>query len=165
VEKTTKLNYDIELIAQAIYSVNRHVKTATDKRELYDLKSKALTKLIKIGHAQKIWLEYSTQSKNAKQNTVVLVKVGIKTKGKPHYFHMLPEKEDFLSLKHKQIVGVQELLRNPKSSLSLKMAKEILVKFIDVAPVKAKIQRPIKKALDKKIFVSSFLDGNSRRYQ
>lgn len=151
----------MESIKHALYSVNRHVKTAIDKHELYDLKNKTLQKLIKVGHAEKMWLEYSAHPGKSKQSTVVLVKVGIKTQGDPHYFHTIPEKDDYQFLKHKGVVSTQDL-RNPKSNMALNLAKKILLKFIGVAPKKVKVQKPLRHALNKRIFVSSFLDGNSR---
>ncbi|WNF35077.1 YkyB family protein [Bacillaceae bacterium IKA-2] len=162
-EKSNSSNFDNEMesIKHALYSVNRHVKTAIDKRELYDLKSKTLQKLLKVGHAEKMWLEYSSNPGKSKQSTVVLLKVGTKTKGEPHFFHMLPEKDDYSSLKHKGVVSTQDL-HNPKSNMSLKIAKEILLKFIGVDIKKAHVKKAPRQALNKRIFVSSFLDGNSR---
>lgn len=162
-EKSNNSNFDsdMESIKHALYSVNRHVKTATDKRELYDLKNKTLQKLIKVGHAEKMWHEYSNNPGKSKQSTVVLVKVGSKTQGELHYFHMLPEKDDYESLKHKGVVSTQDL-RNPKSNMSLTIAKKILQKFIGVNLKKANVQKLPRHTLNKKIFISSFLDGNSR---
>lgn len=163
VEKSNNLSFDndIESIKQALYSANRHVKTAIDKRELYDLKSKTLQKLIKIGHAEKMWLEYSAHPGRTKQSTVVLVKVGVKTQGKPHFFHMIPEKDDSECLKHKGDVSTEHL-HNPKSNMSITLAKKVLLKFIGETPKKENVKKPLKQALNKRIFVSSFLDGNSR---
>lgn len=163
VEKSNNSSFDsdMESIKHALYSVNRHVKTAIDKRELYELKNKTLQKLIKVGHAEKLWLEYSVQSGKSKQSSVVLVKVGITTHGEPHYFHMIPEKDDYQSLKHKGAVSNQDL-RNPKSNMSLAVAKKTLLKFNGVEPQKVKVKKPLKHALNKRIFVSSFLDGNPR---
>lgn len=162
-EKSNNLSFDrdMESIKHALYSVNRHVKTAIDKRELYELKSKTLQKLLKIGHAKKMWLEYSAKPGKSKQSTVLLVKVGIKTQGEPHYFHMIPDKDDYGSLKHQGVVTDQDL-RNPKSNMSLKLAKSILLKFIGVDLKKVNAKKPLRQALNKRIFVSSFLDGNSR---
>ncbi|OIJ19431.1 hypothetical protein BKP45_13375 [Anaerobacillus alkalidiazotrophicus] len=157
----SSMNLDIESIQHALYSVNRHAKTAIVKRDLYEIKNNTLQKLINIGHAKKLWLEYSTQPGKAKQSTVVLVKVGIKTKGNPHFFHMIPEKEDYITLKHKGVVCPQDL-HNPKSSMSLNTAKKILLQFIGAKPQKVKVQKPTKPALNKNVFISSFLDGSSR---
>lgn len=43
----------IRKIAIAIYTVNRHAKTATDNKNLYQLKKLSLEKLIRAGKAQK----------------------------------------------------------------------------------------------------------------
>lgn len=153
---------DLEAIKHALYSVNRHAKTAIDKRELYDLKYNTLQKLIKSGHAKKMCLEYSTQPGKSQQSTVVLVKVGMKTREEPLYFHMLPEKDDFKSLKHTGTV-INQGLYNPKSTMSLNSAKKLLLQFIGKNPKKVNPQKPSRPALNKKIFTSSFLDGSSRQ--
>lgn len=163
VRKTNNSSFDsdLESIKQALYSVNRHAKTAISKHELYDLKYQTLQKLIKIGHAKKMCLEYSTRSGKAQQSTVVLVKVGMKNEGEPLYFHMIPEKDDFKSLKHTGTVITQGL-HNPKSTMSLTLAKKLLQEFIGKESKKANTQKPRKPTLNKKIFTSSFLDGGSR---
>ncbi len=182
---------DIESIKQALYSVNRHAKTAISKRELYRLKYETLLKLIKIGHAQKVHLEYSTQTGRSQQSTVVLVKVGTKTEGEPLYFHMLPEKDDFKCLNHTG-AAISQNLHNPKSTMSLNTAKRILQQFVGVTKTKdhatkshqfqrshssnttykstrshtsqksKRSNKPSRPALNKNIFTSSFLDGSSR---
>lgn len=159
------INNDIESIKQALYSVNRHAKTAISKRELYDLKYKTLQKLIKIGQAKKIRLEYSTQPGRSQQSTVVLVKVGLNSKEKPLYFHMIPEKDDFKMLKHTGSVITQGL-HNPKSTMALNLAKKLLQEFLglhELHPKNTKAKRPQRPTLNKKIFTSSFLDGSSRQ--
>ncbi len=51
-------NDKIRRIAIAIYTVNRHAKTAPNNKELYDLKKMALEKLLRSGDASKIGLHF-----------------------------------------------------------------------------------------------------------
>lgn len=45
---------EIRQIAIAIYTVNRHAKTAPDNKNLYHLKKVALEKLLQKGYAKKL---------------------------------------------------------------------------------------------------------------
>ncbi|MBO1912878.1 hypothetical protein J4G37_49750, partial [Microvirga sp. 3-52] len=102
----------------AIYTVNRHAKTAPDNKELYDLKKLALEKLIKKGHATKIGLHFVDNPKFSQQHSTTLVRCC------DFLFHMIPEKEDFKSLPH---LGQQDqTARNPQERMSLRVAKELL---------------------------------------
>ena len=48
----------VRQLAIAIYTVNRHAKTATNNRELYSLKNKAIQQLLQSGDAKKIGLHF-----------------------------------------------------------------------------------------------------------
>ena len=150
-------NHSIRQLTIAIYTVNRHAKTAPDNKELYELKKKALDKLISNGHATKIGLHFVENPKFSKQHSTTLVSCC------DFLFHMIPEKEDFKSLPH---LGQQDhASRNPQERMSLRVAKELLAKFIGVLPKTSpkKISRPTKKNVhnmhNANNFRSSYLDG------
>lgn len=115
-------------IAQAIFTVNRHAKTAPDNQYLYALKKEALLKMILQKRAHKIGLHFSKNPRKSQQQSSVLVKCG------NYYFHMLPKKEDFEHLDH--LGHLDESYRNPPSRMNLKMAKEILSDLTGLQPQK-----------------------------
>lgn len=147
-------------IQHALFTVNRHAKTALDSRELYDLKKRTLTKLLRERLAEKVALEFSKDPRHGLQSSVVLVKVGTNTSETTFYFHMLAEKEDF-KLRHNG--KSDEAIRNPRVSMPLDTAKKILYRYLGVrTPSKQKKQMSHKEKRLKSIFVSSYLDG--RKY-
>lgn len=115
-------------IAQAIFTVNRHAKTAPDNQYLYALKKEALVKMITQNRAQKIGMHFSKNPRKSQQQSSVLVKCG------DYYFHMLPKKEDFEQLDH--LGHLDDSYRNPPSRMNLKVAKEILKDFTGLQPQK-----------------------------
>ncbi|MGH2317323.1 YkyB family protein [Planococcus sp. 4-30] len=115
-------------IAQAIFTVNRHAKTAPDNHYLYALKKQALNMMIEQERAQKIGLHFSKNPQKSQQQSSVLVKCG------NYYFHMLPKKEDFSSLDH--LGHLDDTYRNPPSRMNLKVAKEILRTLTGLEPQK-----------------------------
>ncbi|RNF38517.1 YkyB family protein [Planococcus salinus] len=115
-------------IAQAIFTVNRHAKTAPDNQYLYALKKESLLSMILQNRAQKIGLHFSKNPRKSQQQSSVLVKCG------DYYFHMLPKKEDFERLDH--LGHLDETYRNPPSRMNLKVAKEILRDFTGLEPAK-----------------------------
>lgn len=117
-------------IAQAIFTVNRHAKTATDNQYLYALKKEALHLMIQQNRAQKLGLHFSKNPRKSQQQSSVLVKCG------DYYFHMLPRKEDFHALKH--LGELDETYRNPSSRMNLKHAKELLRNFTGLEPKEIK---------------------------
>lgn len=119
-------------IAQAIFTVNRHAKTAPDNQYLYTLKKEALLAMIIQNRAQKIGLHFSKNPRKSQQQSSVLVKCG------NYYFHMLPKKEDFEQLDH--LGQLDESYRNPPSRMNLKTAKEILSEFTGLQPQKKETQ-------------------------
>ncbi|WP_243458191.1 YkyB family protein [Sporosarcina sp. Te-1] len=111
-----------ENIAIAIYTVNRHAKTAIEKRALYTLKNEAIRKLLIEGRAQKIGLHFVDNPQYSKQSSTVLVECG------EFLFHTLPEKSDFDTLPH---LGEQDqTYRNPKERMNLRTARMILDKYV-----------------------------------
>lgn len=115
-------------IAQAIFTVNRHAKTASDNHYLYALKKEALNKMILQKRAQKLGLHFSKNPRKSQQQSSVLVKCG------NYYFHMLPKKDDFENLEH--LGHLDESFRNPPSRMNLRSAKEILSELTGLLPVK-----------------------------
>ena len=58
-------------LAIAIYTVNRHAKTAPDNKQLYTLKKSALDKLIESGQAEKVGLHFVDNPKFSKRRSAV----------------------------------------------------------------------------------------------
>ncbi|MDW0109392.1 YkyB family protein [Sporosarcina aquimarina] len=145
-------------LAVAIYTVNRHAKTAPDNRPLYQLKKQAIAKLLTTGGAEKVGLHFVDNPKHSKQHSTVLVRC------EEFLFHTLPEKEDFTHLPH---LGAQDLeFRNPQERMSLKAARDILTKFAGEVgeksiPSSNKKPLPTKKrrVSNTEVFRSSYLDG------
>ncbi|MGM9986699.1 MAG: YkyB family protein [Bacillaceae bacterium] len=109
------------LLAQAIFTVNKHAKTAPNPSFLYKLKKMALHKLIENGLAKKEGLHFSKNPRFSKQQSDVIVKVG------NYYFHMPPSKEDFTNLPH--LGTLNSDYRNPKTKMSLSYAKKLLCNY------------------------------------
>lgn len=149
----------VRRIAIAIYTVNRHAKTAPNNKELYLLKKMSLEKLIRSNDAKKIGLHFVENPKFSQQHSTTLVRCA------DFLFHMIPEKEDFKSLPH---LGHQnQTSRNPQERMSLRTAKEVLIQFTEKEVVTNKARQRFKKESQKKKpsiqntsnFRSSYLDG------
>jgi len=144
----------IRQLTVAIYTVNRHAKTAPDNKELYALKKIALDKLISTGHATKVGLHFVENPKFSKQHSTTLVSCC------DFLFHMIPEKEDFSSLPH---LGHQDQTsRNPQERMSIRAARDLLSRYTD-APQnntqEKKLVPPKKNVHNATNFRSSYLDG------
>ncbi|TDL35215.1 hypothetical protein E2R51_05705 [Jeotgalibacillus sp. S-D1] len=132
-------------ISQAIFTVNKHAKTASNPKYLYHLKKEALTKLIKENKAKKIGLQFSNNPGLSQQRSDVLVECG------DYMFHIPPRKEDFNSLPH--LGKLTESFRNPKTRMGLREAKTILesytgLKDVSSSPPKNRTyQKPVFKRL------------------
>lgn len=126
-------------IAQALFVVNRHAKTAPDPRHLYTLKKKTIQQLLHRNQAKKLGLHYSDHPKLSHQHSTLLVQVA------DYCFHIPPKKEDFQNLKH--LGNVDHAYRNPKPNLSLSRAKKILYKYLDwkeePSPTKPSYRKPM----------------------
>lgn len=118
---------NLQKIAQAIFTVNRHAKTAPEPQHLYFVKKEAINKLLKEKRAKKIGLHFSERPKYSNQYSTLLIKVS------NYYFHIPPSKEDFKELKH--LGSPDDNYRNPPSKMSLSQAKRILYPFINFKPV------------------------------
>lgn len=123
-------NNQVQQLAKAIYTVNRHAKAAPKPQHLYSIKKEAIHKLLKEKKARKIGLHFSNNPKFSNQYSTLLVKVA------DYYFHLPPTKEDFKNLEH--LGSLDENFRNPKTQMSLSVAKKIIYDYIDWKPTKQK---------------------------
>lgn len=119
------MKQDIPLkdLAQAIFTVNRHAKTAPQPKHLYFIKKESINRLLKENKAKKIGLHFSNRPKLSNQHSMLLVKVD------NYYFHIPPTKDDFKRLKH--LGDLDENYRNPRTRMSLSQAKRIIYQYID----------------------------------
>ncbi|SIS38229.1 YkyB family protein [Salimicrobium flavidum] len=113
---------DLRNIAESLFIVNRHAKTAPDPRQLYELKKQTVSKLIQEKKAKKIGLHYSDRPRLSQQHSILLIEVA------GYYFHIPAEKKDFQELKH--LGKVDTTYRNPKPKLSLSKSKRILQQYL-----------------------------------
>ncbi|MFD2925340.1 YkyB family protein [Halobacillus naozhouensis] len=109
-------------LAESLFIVNRHAKTAPEPKHLYEIKKSTITKLLKERRAKKIGLHFSDHPKLSKQHSTLLIEVG------GYYFHIPAEKKDFNQLKH--LGKVDQSYRNPKPKLSLSRAKRTLYNYL-----------------------------------
>ncbi|MGJ9458595.1 YkyB family protein [Oceanobacillus sp. CF4.6] len=115
-------------LAQAIFTINRHAKTAPEPQHLYQIKKDAISKLLNEKKAKKIGLHFSDHPKLSNQHSTLLVKVD------DYYFHIPPSKDDFKALKH--LGSLDQNYRNPQTKMSLSQAKRIVYQYIDWKPDK-----------------------------
>lgn len=120
-KKEQHLEFSIENLSRAIFVINKHAKAATNPKFLYDLKKKALEKMIIDGKAEKLGLHFSRNPKLSRQTSTVLISCG------DYLFHLPPTKEDFQTLPH--LGDLDEEQRNPKTNFSLKQAKTLLIAY------------------------------------
>ncbi|RDI47650.1 YkyB family protein [Falsibacillus pallidus] len=148
--KTTPSNTTIENLSRAIFTVNRHAKTATNPKFLYNLKRQAILKMLKEGKAKKLGLHFSENPKFSKQQSDVLVKCG------EYLFHIPPCKHDFENLTH--LGELDYSTRNPNYRMPLTHAKNLLQKYTGVKeeskqpPGKKKYSKPVFKKLGDSFF-------------
>ncbi|WP_051348410.1 YkyB family protein [Peribacillus kribbensis] len=114
----------VHTLAQAIFVVNKHAKTALKPQSLYYLKQKALNQLIKEGKAKKVGLHFSDNPKNSRQQSDVIVECG------EYIFHLPPTREDKTSLPHLGNRLTEK--RNPKAQVSLSKARAIIQKYLGI---------------------------------
>ncbi|MFC2950270.1 YkyB family protein [Virgibacillus sediminis] len=115
-------------IAKALYTINRHAKTAPEPKHLYDIKKEAINRLLKEKKADKIGLHFSDHPKYSNQHSTLLVKVA------DYYFHIPPTKEDFKELEH--LGTLDHNYRNPQARMSLSQAKKTIYQYIGWKPRK-----------------------------
>ena len=128
--------YTTKEIAEAIFTVNKHAKTAIHPRYLYALKNNAIKKLLKEGRAKKLGLHYGN-SQRSMQSSAVSIACG------DYLFHTTPTKADFAELPH---LGYQdENYRNPHTVMNFKLAKTILTNYTGL-PLEGKTNKIKEKA-------------------
>lgn len=120
-KKEHLLDFSVENLSKAIFVINKHAKTATNPKFLYELKKKSLEKLMKQGKAKKMGLHFSKNPKLSKQTSTVLISCG------EYLFHLPPTKDDFQTLPH--LGDLDEQQRNPKTYFSFKQAKTLLIAY------------------------------------
>ena len=108
----------LDSLAQAIFIVNKHAKTALEPKNLYNLKRLALNKLLQEGKAKKLGLHFSDNPRFAAQQSDVIISCDA------YVFHLPPTKEDLKNLPH--LGNRSSYIRNPKAVMSLSKAKQIL---------------------------------------
>ncbi|WP_342525969.1 YkyB family protein [Chryseomicrobium sp. FSL W7-1435] len=119
-------------LAQALYTVNRHVKTAQDKKPLYQLKKDTLIKLIELGYAKKTGLHFSENPTRSKQHSTTLVEFD------SYLFH-LPSSPEDKKLPH---LGKLDFdYSNPASKMSLQHAKKELESFLGLQVVSPQVKK------------------------
>lgn len=139
-----RLEPTIDNLAKALFTVNRHAKTALNPSFLYLLKKKTIEKLISEGKAQKIGLHFSPNPRNSKQQSDVLVSVG------DYYFHIPPTKEDFATLPH--LGALNGSYRNPAAKMPLSRAKALLQSYTGIREAAKKpAARPYPKSIFKRL--------------
>lgn len=119
------LGTTVENLSQAIFTVNRHAKTAPNPKYLYTLKHEALKKLLTEGKAKKVGLHFSENPKYSQQQSSVLVECG------NYSFHIPPSKSDFELLPH--LGKLDQHVRNPKARISLYQAKKLLQVYTGIS--------------------------------
>lgn len=113
----------ISELARALYTINRHAKTAPEPKHLYFIKKETIKKLLSEKLAKKIGLHFSDHPKFSNQHSTLLVKVD------NYYFHIPPEKNDFNQLEH--LGTLDQSYRNPQTKMSLSQAKKIVYQYIN----------------------------------
>jgi hypothetical protein len=138
--------FSLNDIAKALYTINRHAKTAPNPKHLYSMKKEAICQLIKRKQAKKIGLHFSNHPKLSNQHSTLLVKVD------EYYFHIPPTKEDFKNLDH--LGSLDESFRNPRAKMSLSQAKKVIYDYIGWEPPKT---QGVKKQYSSAYFTPSSL--------
>lgn len=137
----------LDEIAKAIFTVNRHAKTAPEPQHLYHIKKMAIQKLLSNGNAKKLGLHFSNHPKYSNQHSTLLVQVG------DYYFHVPPTKQDFKKLEH--LGTLDQNYRNPATKMALSHAKKVIYQYINWQP--EKLQRPVKKRYKSSYYTPSSL--------
>jgi len=122
------MNQDASLktLAQAVFTINRHAKTAPNPKHLYQIKQETINKLLEEKKARKVGLHFSDHPKLSNQHSTLLVKVD------DYYFHVPPSKDDFKTLEH--LGSLDKNYRNPQTKMSLSLAKKIIYQYINWKP-------------------------------
>ncbi|TXL67535.1 hypothetical protein FHP05_00525 [Cerasibacillus terrae] len=120
--------YTTKELAQAIYTINRHAKTAPKPQHLYYIKKETIHKLLQEKKAKKVGLHFSDNPKYSNQHSTLLIQID------DYYFHIPPSREDFKKLKH--LGELDRTYRNPQTKMALSKAKKMVYQYIDWKPKK-----------------------------
>ncbi|WP_217585745.1 YkyB family protein [Lentibacillus saliphilus] len=154
-------NIPVDDLAKAIFTVNRHAKTAPQPQHLYTIKKEAINQLLQEQRAEKVGLHFSNNPKLSNQHSTLLVKIG------NYFFHMPPTRNDFQELDH--LGHLDENYRNPQTKMSLSHAKKIIYRYLDWSPPSQREQTKTK-SYTSRYFTPSSLGkmkwppANSSRY-
>ncbi|WP_409305239.1 YkyB family protein [Peribacillus sp. SCS-155] len=121
---TSSMSPSVTSVVQAIFVVNKHAKTALDPKYLYHLKRTSINKLLQEGKAKKLGLHFSDNPRNSAQQSDLIIQC------EEYIFHLPPSKEDLKNLPH--LGSRTASARNPKASLSLSKAKQILQTYTGI---------------------------------
>ena len=113
-------------LAKALFTINRHAKTAPEPKHLYFIKKEAIKKLLAEDRAKKVGLHFSDHPKFSNQHSTLLVQVD------NYYFHIPPEKSDFNQFEH--LGTLDQSYRNPQTKMSLSQAKKVVYRYINYTP-------------------------------
>ncbi|MFD1361515.1 YkyB family protein [Lentibacillus salinarum] len=139
----------LDELAKALFTINRHAKTAPEPKHLYFIKKESINRLLKEKRAEKIGLHFSNHPRFSNQHSTLLVKVD------KYFFHIPPTKDDFKELEH--LGELDQNYRNPPTKMSLSQAKKIVYRYIDWQPPKKQKQIPSKKKYRSSYFTPSSL--------
>ncbi|WP_010530378.1 YkyB family protein [Lentibacillus jeotgali] len=123
-----KENVPLDELGKALFTINRHAKTAPDPKHLYYIKKESINRLLKENRAEKVGLHFSNNPRFSSQHSTLLVKVD------KYFFHIPPTKDDFKELEH--LGKLDQNYRNPPTKMSLSQAKKIVYRYIDWQPAK-----------------------------
>lgn len=137
-------------IAKAIYVINNHAKNAP---ELYSVKDMAIKQLLKEGRAHKLGLHYSQNLGKTFRRLYVVIRVD------DFVFHLPSTKEDRKTL---EVIESNPNHHNPKVSMSLDRAKQILKIFYTQPKPSVIHQHPTPKPYTPYIGLSTYLNGNKK---
>ncbi|MDN4071768.1 YkyB family protein [Fictibacillus terranigra] len=141
---------EIKVIASAIHIINQHAKNAPS---LYSIKQRAIQQLLKEGRAHKLGLHYSPNPGKAWRQLDVLIRVD------DFLFHLPSTKEDRKTL---EVIESNPNHRNPKVSMSLNGAKQILKIFYPQPKPPVVHKHPTPKQYTPYIGLSTYLNGKKR---
>ncbi|ALX47320.1 YkyB family protein [Lentibacillus amyloliquefaciens] len=139
----------LDELGKALFTINRHAKTAPDPKHLYFLKKETINRLLKEKRAEKVGLHYSDNPKFSNQHSTLLVKVDT------YFFHIPPTKDDFRELKH--LGKLDQNYRNPSTKMSLSQAKKLVYRYINWHPPKRVQNKPNRKKYRSSYFTPSSL--------
>ncbi|MFC4556938.1 YkyB family protein [Virgibacillus kekensis] len=136
-------------LAKALYTINRHAKTAPEPQHLYHIKKETIKHLLEEKRAEKVGLHFSNHPKFSNQHSTLLVKVD------NYFFHIPPAKEDFKEVKH--LGELDENYRNPQTKMSLSQAKKVVYRYLNIKPEGKQQKQTVNRKYSSAYFTQSSL--------